>query len=661
MSTGIPIPSRSRATFRASDCAHSASAAGVTLGGTTTDGSVGEVFDIAGPRPGPGLAGRLAHRPRAGVLEVCSLNILGINAYHGDASAALVSDGRLVAAAEEERFTRIKHDTSFPHHAIRYCLDAAGLRPADLDHIALSRNPRANLGRRIAHALKDRAGRQVATKRAANLRKILRAKTTLAEGLGVAPGGIRAKTHFVEHHRAHIGSSYFVSPFERAAVLSLDGFGDMVSAMWGLGEGHRVRIDGEVTFPHSLGVLYTAVTQYLGFPNYGDEYKVMGLASYGEPEHLESFRAIVSSDGLGFELGLDHFRHHVEGAAMTWDGGSPGLPALWGAGMERALGPARSSGDEPLEPRHENVASSLQHRLEEVILGMLRELHARTSVDALCLAGGVALNCVVNGRIFDETPFREVYVQPAAHDGGTSVGAAYHVWHQELGRPRDFVMDHAYWGPEYDDARMKAALDEAAIPYERLSSRELSGRTAEALAGGEVVGWFQGRMEFGPRALGNRSILVDPRRAEMKDVLNTRIKHREPFRPFAPSVLEAATGRYFARSEPSPFMLMTYPVRPDKVDEIPAPTHVDGTGRLQTVRRNQNPRFFDLIEAFETRTGTPVLLNTSFNENEPICCTPEQAVATFVRTKMDVLVVGDCYAEKGEVHADPGDQSVLPS
>jgi carbamoyltransferase len=574
------------------------------------------------------------------------VNVLGINTYHGDASAAIVADGQLVAAAEEERFTRIKHDTSFPHHAIRYCLDAVGVQPSDLDHIALSRNPRANLGRRIARGLKDRAGRKVAARRASSLRRILRAKSTLAEGLGIPAGSIRAKMHFVEHHRAHIASSFFVSPFERAAVLSLDGFGDMVSAMWGLGEGNQLRIDGEVTFPHSLGVMYTAVTQYLGFPNYGDEYKVMGLASYGEPEHLDAFRRIVSSDGLGFELGLEHFRHHVEGAAMTWDGGSPVLPPLWGPGMEGALGPARANGDDPIEPRHENVASSLQGRLEEVVLGMLRALHEGTRVDSLCLAGGVALNCVVNGKILDETPFRDVYVQPAAHDGGTSVGAAYHVWHQELGRPRDFTMDHAYWGPGFDDATMRAALDASGTRFEELPETTLLERTAGALAEGKVVGWFQGRMEFGPRALGNRSILVDPRRAEMTDVLNARVKRREPFRPFAPSVLEGATGRYFARSEPSPFMLMTYPVRPDKVDEIPAPTHVDGTGRLQTVRRDQNARFHDLLAAFESKTGVPVLLNTSFNENEPICCTPEEAVETFRRTKMDVLVLGQCFAAK---------------
>jgi carbamoyltransferase len=574
------------------------------------------------------------------------MNILGINAYHGDASAALIVDGQLVAAVEEERFTRIKHDTSFPHRSIRYCLDEAGLRPEDLDQFALSRDPRANLGKRLAHTVKDRAGRRVATKRVANLRKILRAKATLAEGLGVPESRLRAKPHFVEHHLAHIASSFYVSPFERAAVLSIDGFGDMVSAMWGLGEGHRLRIEGEVAFPHSLGVFYTAVTQYLGFPKYGDEYKVMGLASYGEPEHLDVFRRIVRSEGLGYELGLDYFRHHVEGAAMTWDGGSPELPPLWGPGMERDLGPAR--GDGPIEQRHEDIAASLQRRLEEVVLGMLRELHSRTKVDTLCIAGGVALNCVVNGKIFDETPFREVYIQPAAYDGGTSVGAAYYVWHHLLGHPRSFVMDHAYWGPSFDAARMRSALDAAGIAYEALDERPLIDRAADALAEGKVLGWYQGRMEFGPRALGNRSILTDPRRSEMKDVLNARIKHREPFRPFAPAVLEEATGSYFTKTYPSPFMLMTYPVRPDKIEEIPAPTHVDGTGRLQTVRRDQNPRYYDLIKAFGARTRVPVLLNTSFNENEPICCTPEEAADTFVRTKMDTLVMGDLLAGKAE-------------
>jgi carbamoyltransferase len=571
------------------------------------------------------------------------VNVLGINAYHGDASAALFIDGGLLAAVEEERFTRVKHDTSFPHRSIRFCLEQAGLRPEDIDHFALSRNPKANLGKRAIHAFKDRAGRQVATRRVGNLRKILNAKQTLADGLGVPADRLKAKPHFVEHHLAHIASSYYVSPFDRAAVLSIDGFGDMISAMWGVGEGGKLRILGEIAFPHSLGVYYTAVTQYLGFPNYGDEYKVMGLASYGEPTYLDEFRRIVHSSGLRYDLNLEAFRHHTDGAAMTWDGGSPELPPLWGPGMESLLGPARAV-DMPIEDRHKNIAATLQRRLEEVVLGMLRDLHAQTGVEALCMAGGVALNCVVNGKILDETPFQDLYIQPAAYDGGTSVGAAAYVQHHRLGVPRSFVMDHAYWGPDYDESEMRDALDRAGVRYEHMSADRAIAAAAEALADGGIIGWYQGRVEFGPRALGNRSILADPRRHDMQDILNSRIKHREPFRPFAPAILEERTAEYFDKSYPSPFMLLTYNVLPSKRNEIPAPTHVDGTGRLQTVRRDQNESYYDLIQAFAARTGVPVLLNTSFNENEPICLTPEQAVQTFLRTKMDLLVLGSFVA-----------------
>jgi carbamoyltransferase len=577
------------------------------------------------------------------------MNILGINAYHGDASAALVMDGQLVAAVEEERFTRIKHDTSFPIQSIRYCLAEGNFRPEDLDHIALSRNPRTNLVRRAVFALSSRAGRRMAHTRMANISKVLRAKSTMCAGLGVPESRVGAKMHFVEHHLAHIASASFVSPVERAAVLSIDGFGDMMSAMWGTAEGSRIRVMGEVAFPHSLGAYYTAFTQYLGFPKYGDEYKVMGLASYGEPEYLETLRDVVrgEGDGLRFRLNLDYFRHHREGASMTWAGGAPELGPLWGHAMAR-FGPPRADGSEPLEERHRNLASSLQRRLEEVILEMLRRLGARTGMDALCMAGGVALNCVVNGKIFEETPFRELYIQPAATDAGTSVGAAYFTYHQTLGRPRGFVMDHAYLGPEFDEATCEAALRSAGLRGRRLDDAELHQTTAGAIADGRIVGWFQGRMEFGPRALGNRSILVDPRRHDMKDILNARIKHREPFRPFAPSILEEATGKYFDQDYPSPYMLLTYRVRPDRIDEIPAPTHVDGTGRLQTVNRTQNARYYDLIRAFEQQTGVPLLLNTSFNENEPICCTPAEAVETFRRTRMDVLVLGNLFVEKGE-------------
>jgi carbamoyltransferase len=574
------------------------------------------------------------------------LNILGINTYHGDASAALLVDGQLLAAVEEERFTRIKHDTSFPIQSIRYCLEEANLRIRDVHHIALSRNPRANLGRRIAFALGSRGGRRMAPSRVSSMAKILRVRSTVSQGLDVPERDVRARVHFVEHHLAHIASSFFASPFDRAALLSVDGMGDMVSAMWGVGEGSRLRIMGEVAFPHSLGIYYTALTQYLGFPKYGDEYKVMGLSSYGTPAYLDEMRRMVRTDGIGYELSLEYFRHHREGAAMTWAGGAPELGPLWGPAMVQRLGPARANGEEPLEDRHRDIACSMQRHLEEAMLAMLGKLHAVAGSDALCMAGGVALNCVVNGMIFDKTPFRDLYIQPAANDAGTSVGAASYVQHHRLGRPRSFVMDHAYYGPAFADERCRAALQDAGVPFEELSETEVSARTADALADGGIVGWYQGRMEFGPRALGNRSILTDPRRPEMKDVLNARIKHREPFRPFAPSILEEATGRYFTQDYPSPFMLLTYRVRPEKAGEIPAPIHVDGTGRLQTVRRDQNARYYDLIKAFEARTGVPVLLNTSFNENEPVCCTPEEAVATFRRTKMDLLVMGNLFAKK---------------
>jgi carbamoyltransferase len=573
------------------------------------------------------------------------MNVLGVNAYHGDASAAWLEAGQVGRAAEEERFTRIKHDTAFPIEAILWCL-SEGVNPRDIEHIALSRNPVANLPQRISFALGSRAGRQMAKQRGANLTRILRAKKTLAEGLDVDPGSLPAKVHFVEHHKAHIASAFYSSPFEEAAVLSLDGFGDMVSAMWGVGRGTKLDIMGEVRFPHSLGVFYTAVTQYLGFPKYGDEYKVMGLASYGEPRFLEDMRQVVRGRAIGYELGLEHFSHHQEGTSMTWAGGEPTLGRLWGDGMADRFGPPRRSREEPVVKRHEDIAASMQKRLEEVELGMLRRLQHRTGLKKLCFAGGVALNAVANGKIRSETGFEEVFIQPAANDAGTSIGAAQYVQHHKLGRPRVAAMDHVYLGPAFSQDDYKRALDGAGLAYEELADAQLYERTVDVLSDGGVVGWFQGAMEFGPRALGNRSILADPRRHDMKDILNARIKHREPFRPFAPSILEDKTGDWFEDSYPSPFMLMTYQVKKEKRDLIPAPTHVDGTGRLQTVRRDQNERYYDLITAFDRRTGVPVLLNTSFNENEPICCTPQQAVDTFVRTKMDLLVLGNLYAQK---------------
>lgn len=572
--------------------------------------------------------------------------ILGINCYHGNASAALVADGRLVAAAEEERFNRVKYAAGLPVRAARFCLDEAGVTLAEVDHIAIPRNPWVRLGTKAVYAI--RAPR-FAVGRAQVLGRFRHAVRDLAESLGVDPSTVRAWVHRVEHHRAHLASTFFVSPFERAAVLSADGLGDFASTMWATGQRNRLMVHGAVPFPHSLGLYYTAITQYLGFLRYGDEYKVMGLGAYGEPSHLDEFRriVIVRDDGMGFRLDLRYFLHHRAGADMTWKDSdrTPVLGRLYGSYLEERLGPAREPGA-PVEARHEDLAATLQARLEEVLFSQLNVLYTRTRETALCLAGGVAFNCVANGKIFDHTPFRDVYVQPAAGDAGLAVGAAFYVYHQVLGFPRAFVMDHAYWGPAFSDLQIRRMLDQHRLQYRELPEEALCRETAQHVADGRIVGWFQGRMEWGPRALGNRSIVVDPRRPEMKDVLNRRIKHREPFRPFAPSILQESIAEYFTRSYPSPFMILAYPVRPEKRDVIPAPTHVDGTGRLQTVERETNPRYWRLIKEFERLTGVPVVLNTSFNENEPIVCTPDEAVQCFLRTNMDVLAIGNYICVK---------------
>jgi carbamoyltransferase len=576
------------------------------------------------------------------------MNILGINAYHGNASAAIACDGRLIAAVEEERFNRVKYAAGFPAQAIRYCLKEAGLTLAEIDHVAVPRNPYARLATKIFYALrmpsfaKDRA-------------KVLVRFTGIPEALAAAfetdRKKLKAKFHRIEHHQAHLASSFFVSPFERAALLSADGLGDFASTMWGTGTGDQMEIAGAVAFPHSLGLFYSAVTQYLGFLKFGDEYKVMGLAAYGQAEQAEAFREIVRFDeranGNGFRLGLDYFTHHYAGPEMSWAEAdkTPTLGTLFSEKMASRLGPVRTP-EEPLEQRHRNLAAALQARLEEVYLGMLKKLAERTGLKAICLAGGVAFNCVANGKIFDATPFEQVYVHPAAGDGGLAVGAAYFVWHQKLHKPRSFVMEHAYWGPGYSREEVRRAVDASGVSQNgfsivELPEEELIRQTAAIIAEGKILGWFQGRAEWGPRALGNRSIVADPRRPEMKEILNRRIKHREIFRPFAPSILAEATGEYFEKSHPSPFMTLAYSVRPEKREKIPAPTHVDGTGRLQTVTREANPRYHALISAFHKLTGVPVVLNTSFNDNEPIVCRPEEALDCFLRTQMDALVLGD--------------------
>jgi carbamoyltransferase len=460
--------------------------------------------------------------------------------------------------------------------------------------------------------------------------------------------------HFVEHHPAHLASTFFASPFEEAAVCAIDGFGDFVSTSLAVGRGARLDVFEKIYFPHSLGLMYLAITQYLGFLKYGDEFKVMGLAPYGQPEYVDAVRRLIhlKPEG-GFTLDLSYFRHWSDGVSMTWDDGEPTMGPVYTRKLEQLLGPARKP-EEPLTPRHEAIAASLQVVFEEAAFHVLNALYEKTRLPRLCLAGGCGMNSVANGKIRERTPFREVYIQPAAGDNGTALGAALYVQHHVLGQPRQFVMEHGYWGPEFDDAAITRALGARTSDLDRQGCRPrtigsedaLCRWTAERIAEGKVVGWFQGRMEWGARALGNRSIVADPRRRDMREIINTKIKFREKFRPFAPSVLEEAVHDYFVGAVPDPFMIQVYPVRPDKRAVIPAVTHVDGSGRLQTVSRKANPRYWQLIKAFEDLTGVPVLLNTSFNENEPIVHKPEEALDCFLRTSMDVLVLGQTVLEK---------------
>ena len=566
--------------------------------------------------------------------------ILGLNAYHGDAAAALVVDGELVAAAEEERFNRVKHVAGFPALAAAWCLAEAGIAAEGLDHVAVARDPRANLGAKVLRTLRHGTSLSFVRSRLENAARVRDVKAPLAEALGTKPGSLSARFHNVEHHQGHVASAFFVSPFDEAAVMSVDGFGDFASLMLARGSGSTFEVLDRVLFPHSLGMFYTAVTQWLGFPKYGDEGKVMGLAPYGTPRYADEMRRLVRLDNGLFELGLAYFTHDTEGVDMTWDAGSPTIGRVFSDDLVELFGPSRGR-DEKLTTHHEDVAASLQAVLEDSYLHVVRALWEKTRIPNLCLAGGVALNAVANGRIIPETPFEELYVQPAAGDSGTAVGAAYYVWNQVLERPRGFVMEHAYTGPEYSDAEHERALAAAGLESEWLDDEALFPAVAARIAEGGVIGWFQGRMEFGPRALGHRSIVADPRRHDMKDILNARIKHREPFRPFAPSILAERTGDWFEQDYTSPFMVLVYKTRADKRELIPAVNHVDDTGRLQTVEQRVAPRYWRLISEFDRLTGVPILLNTSFNENEPIVMTPENAVETFQKTRMDLLVLGN--------------------
>jgi len=571
--------------------------------------------------------------------------ILGINAYHGDSAAAILVDGEIVAAAEEERFERVKHWAGFPRRAIEYCLREANVKVEEIDHVAMGRNPSAHLFNKILYSIRSRPAASFVADRFRNMLKIRDLKSELAATFQMDPKRLRARAHNVQHHLAHLSSSFFASPYDEAAIVSVDGFGDFVSTMWGIGQGNKIKIKRWVSFPHSLGVFYSGLTQYLGFPKFGDEYKVMGLAAYGEPDYLETMRQLVRVNGDGsFRLGLDYFQHHTQGIAMTWLG-EPSYETINSERLLKLLGPARKPGD-PMLDRFRAIAASVQATFEEAYFAVLEAVSKASGSRRLCLAGGCALNSLANGKIRPRGLFDDLFIQPASSDAGTALGAALYVWHQILGQPRRFHMSHSYYGPGFSQAEIDCLLRAEQVKFETLPDEILIPRVAQAIHDGKIVGWFQGRMEWGPRALGNRSILVDPRRAEMKDILNERIKRRESFRPFAPVILVERVGEYFEQTYPDPFMLKIYNVRAEKRAEIPAVTHVDGSGRLQTVARSESPRYYDLIAEFGRLTGVPVLLNTSFNENEPIVCTPQEALECFRRTRMDLLVLEQAYIEK---------------
>jgi carbamoyltransferase len=579
--------------------------------------------------------------------------VLGLNAFHGDSSAALIRDGKLVAAAEEERFRRVKHWAGFPSRAIAYCLREAGLQLSDVNHVAVNQNNRANLFRKMGYFLIKRPNINLVRNRLRNRRARVGLPVLLEKAFPNQP--IKAVFHSVEHHLAHLSSAFHVSPFSQAAVLSIDGFGDFSSAAWGVGSDCDISIKGRVYFPHSLGIFYEAMTQYLGFPHYGDEYKVMGLAPYGRPIFLKEMRKLVHLlPNGGFQLGLEFFRHASEEVAYQWTDGAPEVGHLFSPSLEALLGPRRMPTD-ALEDRHRDLARSTQAIYEEAFFHLLTTMQERFGLKDLALAGGCAMNSVANGKVRRITPFQRVYVQAAAGDAGGAIGSAFAVWHK-LGGKRGFSMRHAYWGPAFDAGEIARLIDEHRAQIvstnctisEESDTTLLCERTARAISEGQVVGWFQGRMEWGPRALGNRSILCDPRRADMKALLNTKIKRRESFRPFAPSILEEQVGEWFEEDDAVPFMMQVFQVREEKRGSIPAVTHVDGSGRLQTVSRDSNPLYHQLISTFRGLTGVPILLNTSFNENEPIVCEPKEALDCFLRTKMDMLVMRNIVLTRGE-------------
>jgi carbamoyltransferase len=572
--------------------------------------------------------------------------ILGLNMFHADASAAIVLDGEVKFAIAEERLNRRKHFGGFPALAAKACLDAVGAKISDVEHVAMGQDSDANLAKKVRYALANPA-KVLNFIRLRQRKEAMRdVRSLLAKALDIDSGQLRFQEHHLEHHIAHIASAYYCSPWEKAAGFSYDGSGDFVSTMMARCEGNEIEVLDRVFLPHSLGSLYTMICEFIGYSRYGDEGKVMGLAPYGKDIYCDEIGKMIAAKDGGFELDLSYFKPLGSNQGMqVLPDGTVQLARHFSDRMEKIFGEPRQLHAE-IARRDMDLAFAVQHRFEEIFFHLLNQLHARVPLEDLAMAGGCALNSVANGKLFDRTPFHRTYIQPAAGDEGLAIGAALHTYHSVLKQPRRHELKHSYLGPEFSDSRIQSALQSAGLQGRKLERAELLDETAERIAAGNVVGWFQGRMEWGPRALGNRSIVAHPGLPNMKDALNARIKHREWFRPFAPSILADKQHEYFEHDHPSPFMLHVYKIRPEKRKDLCAVNHVDDTGRLQTVTREENPMYYDLISAFYRKTGIPVILNTSFNENEPIVCTPEEAIDCFQRTRMDVLAIGPFLVTK---------------
>ncbi len=570
--------------------------------------------------------------------------ILGLNAYHADSSAAIFKDGVLIAATEEERFRRVKHWAGFPSLAVEFCLKEAGVSLHEVDHIAIGRDPFAKLAKKILFLMKNPGGGLRAVKdRLSNAKKVasLEAEFKMLDR-SIDEKIIKSRIHQVEHHRSHLASAFFASPFEESAILSIDGSGDFTTTMTAVGNGNRIEVLESVDFPHSLGIFYTAFTQLLGFPHYGDEYKVMGLAPYGEPKYVEKLKDVLVFDSNGlFHLNQKYFRSAKSGIISYGEDHIPVVAPLFSDYMTVQFGAERKK-EEQLTQYHKDLGASVQRITELLIFHILNALQKKTGLENVCIAGGVAQNSVANGKLTRNTPFKNIYIPSAGHDAGISMGSALYVYNQILKQPRQLPVYSAFTGSRFSNDEIEIYLQSRDIKYIRYPESEIYEIVTERLIHSGVVGWFNGRAEFGPRALGARSIIADPRRSDAKDLLNSKIKRRESFRPFAPSILKEYVQEYFEVNDDVPFMEKVFPIRKEKQGLIPAVTHVDGTGRLQTEDRDTAPRYYQLIETFRQKTGIPILLNTSFNENEPIVNSPEHALECFLRTSMDMLVLENC-------------------